>query len=654
VSVPKTLKAERSATWTAKAEKGSVFANWEGDFVESLGLSRNELRNPSLKFVVPADFDTNGVRAVFVSYDSDGLGSLLLSSSEQLTPDEEVSELELVDDSKSYVTASVSGLPTGVKFNAKTLAFSGRPTKPGVYFVKVTAKNASGYQWAETLEMRVSDREDKRIDFSGLPESGAKGESYFGKIAADGFKTLSASGLPAGLKFDSMTGDVTGVPTKGGHFTVTATATYADRTKAVATRLVTVSPVVAPDPKPTAYYPLTAISSDEDAGTTSGTGVYADGKKASVSAKPAKGRVFAGWYRDAGLSEPMVFASGDYRKSSQSVVVPEVRYLYARFVDATEKADPVADLEATGPGFSAENGFEWRVGVAVPDGDGVSFASASLPAASAAKLPPGVKFDAAKCRFTGVPTKAGPYTATVTVKNASKSTSTLPIPIDVKPLDSWAQGTFNGATEEDGAPVGLVQSFAVSATGKISGKLQEDALAWTLSAASYSSYDTERAAYAASVVAKSGTRAFTNEIEVSEEAVDGSPRGVVSGGGLVAWQNLWKTEQWKNVAKPFANKVLLLSGPEGGLPKDGDTMALKFAASGAVTASGKFASVDEKTNKDIVYSASCSTVLIPAGNDRYAVFLYFPPKGGKFPGYAARIGLEWTGSAFNRVEASQL
>ena len=266
-------------------------------------------------------------------------------------------------------------------------------------------------------------------------------------------------------------------------------------------------------------------------------------------------------------------------------------------------------------------------------------------------MPSGVKFDAVKSRFTGVPTKAGTFTATINVKNASKSTSSVQIAIDVKPLDSWAQGTFNGASHDDGAPLGLVQSLVVSAAGKVSGKLLENGLAWTLTAPSYSSYDKDRDVYAVSVVAKSGKLAVTNEMEVSEGDVDGSSRGVASGDGITALQNLWKTEPWKTTAKPFANKSLVLSGTADGLPNDGDSVTLKFAASGTVSASGKFVTgFNEKTKKDIVYSASCSSVLIPAGEGHYSVFVYFPLKPGRFDGYAAEVQLVWTGAAFEMQE----
>ena len=59
---------------------------------------------------------------------------------------------------------------------------------------------------------------------------------------------------------------------------------------------------------------------------------------------------------------------------------------------------------------------------------------------------------------------------------------------------------------------------------------------------------------------------------------------------------------------------------------------------------------NERMKKDIVYSASCSSVLIPADEDHYTAFVYFPFKDGKFNGYAAEVQLVWTGTAFEMQE----
>ena len=52
------------------------------------------------------------------------------------------------------------------------------------------------------------------------------------------------------------------------------------------------------------------------------------------------------------------------------------------------------------------------------------------------------------------------------------------------------------------------------------------------------------------------------------------------------------------------------------------------------------------------HSASCSAVLVPEADAGardarpYRIFLYFPPKAGKFEGYADEVSLMWDGVTF--------
>ena len=612
VTTPKTWKEGQKVTWKAKAEKGSVFAHWEGEFVETLALSRNQLRNPSLQFTVPAGFDTNGVKAVFIVIDDDRLSKLSLSDEDPLALNAAAEGLALVDDSESYVTASVSGLPSGLKFDAKTLAITGAPKKAGAFTVKMSAKNASGFKWAENVVLLVAD----------------------------------------------ASGAVAPAPTPA-------------------------------EPKRTLHHPLTVTSADEAMGTVSGTGVYAEGAKASVSAKPTKGNVFAGWYRDAKLEEPMEFASGDWRKASQSVVVPDARYLYARFVTAAEDEKSISLSVGGAPCLPEEvpSRTNW-CGVAV--GWPVEVDALSLPTVKAAGLPAGVKLVQDKATgaysLSGAPTAASkadkatgllkPSRVKLTVSTAGKSSRTYEFDWTILPLPDWAVGTFNGHAERMGQPDGLV-SMTVAANGKISGKLLRDGLTWTLSAPSFDAArapETGSPVFAATVVGKSGKQAVTNEVEAAEEA----GRGVVSSlaanaaGGTgeaydewAAWQNLWKTAEWKDVARPFAKAPALEVVPEvpsvSPVPFASGAISLKFAASGAVTASGKFVTGQGANGKDVVYSATCSSVLIPVAEESdgnyslsavtYSLHLYFPPNAKKgFGGHAAEIALRWDGTAFSLAE----
>ena len=146
----------------------------------------------------------------------------------------------------------------------------------------------------------------------------------------------------------------------------------------------------------------------------------------------------------------------------------------------------------------------------------------------------------------------------------------------------------------------------------------------------------------ATVVGKSGKETFSNEVAFAAEKIGEDMRGVATGGGWTAWQNLWKAEPWKTFAKSFAKAPALAVGE----------VTLKFAASGAVTASGKFVTGQNANGTDVIYSATCSSVLVPKAGDtaNYQLYLYFPPKDGKFKGYAAEISLTWDGEAFALAE----
>ena len=146
-------KKGQTATWKAVASAGSVFSHWEGGIVETLNLSANARRNPTLKFKMPAKLAAP--KAVFVPIDYDGLSTLWLEGDLPLAAGNTVTNLYLCDDSLSYVTASVTGLPRGMTFNAANLKFGGTPAEEGTYILSVTAKNASGYQMKQNLRLVV-------------------------------------------------------------------------------------------------------------------------------------------------------------------------------------------------------------------------------------------------------------------------------------------------------------------------------------------------------------------------------------------------------------------------------------------------------------------------------------------------------------------
>ena len=162
---------------------------------------------------------------------------------------------------------------------------------------------------------------------------------------------------------------------------------------------------------------------------------------------------------------------------------------------------------------------------------------------------------------------------------------------------------------------------------------------------------------------------MTNSVSISNDGVVCDPegnevsrgylRGYVEGyaygeTGFKAVQNLWKEEPWKAAMKDFAKAT-----PTYVEEVKGGKVTLKFASSGTVTAKGDFLVFDEKKQKEVTYSATCSTVLIPYGscNDECegecevrggavesgdemsgVVLVVFPPNEKKyFPGWSGEI-----------------
>ncbi len=162
-----------------------------------------------------------------------------------------LSLLEIVF-SASTPNLTVKGLPTGLKYDAKTMKISGKATKPGVYEVTVSATNATVKKpVTATFSLVVPNLTCDALP-NLMPETDAYGTISCGVAFDPGLVdcspedgwTVKVAGLPAGLKYDAKTGKITGVPTKAGTFTVTFTAT---RGKEKETATITLATEALPD-----------------------------------------------------------------------------------------------------------------------------------------------------------------------------------------------------------------------------------------------------------------------------------------------------------------------------------------------------------------------------------------------------------------------
>ena len=667
VTVPRTWKVGQKVTWKATADKGSVFARWEGPLVDSLNLTKNERRNPSLAFAVPEGFETNMVTAVFITIDDDGLYSLGITQTE-FELKEAVSGVCVTDDSQSYVTATASGLPTGLKFDAKKMAITGTPTKSGVYWVQIKAKNASGYQWAENVRVTVPGggteaKEPKLTRTAYYPLtviSATEGGTASGTGVYAAGKKVSVKATPAkGYVFagwhetaNSEKGTVNGVDGadyRSASLNVTVPETryvfalFATKEDDADSLKVAVEDVTT-EKDGTIALDLGAcvesLSLPKLAVSGLPTGLKYDAKALKVVGKATKPGVYTATVK---ATNAAVTKATDASKATFMITVPN--FECAALPGLKSETDAYGTIHAGvkfGPGLidcTPEDG--WTV--------------------KAAGLPAGLKFAAKETKdatygvvpawtIYGVPTaKAGAYTVTFTASKKGEKNQVATITLNVEALPAWAVGTFNG-----GGDYGQV-SLTVAKTGKLSGKYLSDGLTWSLAANSFDSIDESGDVYRATLIGKSGKLVMTNDVGVACDAMGGFAESV----DYIAYQNNWKLEPWKTVGKPFAKAAALEyedSAFIAGVEAPG-VLSLKFAASGAVTVKGSFVTgVNERTGKEILYSASGTAVLTPQsepdanGAFDAVVFVYLPPKAGKFDGYVRCINVRWTGEAWEVVE----
>lgn len=497
--------AGSKVTLKATAAKGWVFAGWDG-----VDGSLMQLLNPSLQIVTGDDDAT--VTALFLQvcddwlwiYDdgieSEGLATLALDLNADIGEENAEAILELVD-SGSLPTVSVSGLPSGLKFDAKTLLLSGKPTKPGVYYANVSAKNVGGYTHSIVIRIMVrnadgSDVEEPAeentagIDLTALDDMLTTGELVEDLAieipghSEDGSDAtaVSVSGLPKGLTAtfdkDEQIVVVAGIPTEAGRATVKFAVTYANKKKANAVHSVIVRN------GGSAY--LFVESSDLSMGTVTGEGVYAAGATVKLTAKAAKGCVFSGWtyppYFDDDLGEdvatPLEIDGYDFRAPSVSLVMTADlagESIVGNFVPSASDTTVSFEMDET----------TWTIDPDESSALVFSVLSASLPTVKATDLPKGVTL--AKDGTSLVYSKAdksklapGKHTVELTAQNVSKAKASAVVTVVVSvPKSEFFQGYGLDQSDEGYSAMVGVSPWSLSDLSNVYQALGEDGLTVT-------------------------------------------------------------------------------------------------------------------------------------------------------------------------------
>jgi len=147
---------------------------------------------------------------------------------------------------------------------------------------------------------------------------------------------------------------------------------------------------------------------------------------------------------------------------------------------------------------------------------------------SASGLPRGLRIDRATGVISGVPSKPGDYTVTVTALHANGTSTSYTLAFTVQALDTALQGTFTGYCYEEDTPGqrrmrGLV-TFKATKLGRLTAKVVLQTLNLSFSAKSWSGVSGE-SDYQAVMERRPGER-----LEVEVDAETGLLTGTLSGG----------------------------------------------------------------------------------------------------------------------------
>ena len=353
----------KRVTLRAKAARGHGFEGWyrDGELVS---------RETTLSFEMPAEDVSYEAR--FLSAEDEDFILELVGVEDEYAPRQEIEPIPVVIDGRaSTPKVTVRGLPSGLKLTTRDIykrgskteiayaanTIYGMPRRSGVYHVTVTAKTALKNTQTAYATLTVIDRD--------------KGESF--------------------LKID-----------------------YVD-----------------------------------EMGTVKGDGIYAEGKKVTLSAKPKKGYVFAGWYDENGPLE----GETDYRSTRfRYIATGEDTVLAAEFVSEEEDRDITLFADGKELTENAEDVvFETTGALRIELGA----ESVTVPKISVSKLPSGFRFDSRRNMISGSAKKPGEYEVSVKVKNATVKRA-LERKFTIKVDNLEAANDFLYVTDADGNETDLL------------------------------------------------------------------------------------------------------------------------------------------------------------------------------------------------------
>ena len=637
VSGGKVAKTGMSVTLKATVAKNCVFSGWFVDVDGTIPFAGVADHRAASCPVVTTGEDVV-LYAKFIKLEEDWVTLDLPAEVTNVTK-VAAAPINIGTEASSLPTVKVTGLPTGLKFTVKDVlkkgskteveipanTIYGTPSKSGIYVASVTATTAGKKSMTKSVKFIVRAPGETLVD--------AAWNADHGKVAGLG---VCAVGKSLTLKATANKGYVFAGWYQDAAFTIPVESTADYRNPSIA---------IANNGSDQLIYALFVPSASDASISANVEASYnlngpwsmkLDVDSLSLPSVMVKG-LPAGIKFDA---KSFMFAGTPTKPGSYSITLALKNVTVKQAVTQTFTID-VANIQS--PYLSgidyAKDAYVYQGGVAV-DWDIASYAKDGYAITAVSGLPAGMKFNAKTGKIEGVPTKAGVFTATITLKNGRLASSAT-ITIAVNGIDSWAWGTFNG-----GSPSNQVQ-LTISNAGKLSGKLLQDTITYTLTASSYSAYS-DGIYYLDALAAwsyKEGKATIkTNDlwtIAVGEGAIGGTAEAE----NFAAWQNLWTQKAWKDLgAKLFGAKGLVqtISGEEYDLG-EGESVVLTIKANGTVTMKGVFdTGTTDRSGKKVMYSASGSAVVCASEMTPFVadVFIYFAPNPSKnFEGYTQVVHL---------------